>query len=223
MRATAHTSARAICPPFGEKPFRGADVAVAWPLARFQALILNLQVGCHRRKIETFLKKLSARAKVRPDSPLLPISLKSAGETAVTPEGAFRDSPGAGKKCPPQAVDLEIRGSECRNRTKAGLVRKPFESPITGSKRIEAVARRCWIVDTMCAPSARGAATKKHHVIKKSAAVWSHLQQLAPRTHLTLCSERLIHRCTVCAPKAARSTFGDLSSGDLCHERRARH
>ena len=67
MSAIAHKRARAICPPFGEKPCGGKSIAVAWPLARLLALILISEVGHHSPKIETFLKNLRALAKVRSD------------------------------------------------------------------------------------------------------------------------------------------------------------
>ena len=87
MSAIAHKRARAICPPLGEKPFGGKSIAVAWPVARFLALILRLEVGHRSPKIETFLKNLSALAKVRSDPLFLSISLKPAGKTAVNTFG----------------------------------------------------------------------------------------------------------------------------------------
>ena len=43
--AITQSSARAICPPFGLKPFGSFDIAMARPEACFLAFILCLEVG----------------------------------------------------------------------------------------------------------------------------------------------------------------------------------
>lgn len=157
---------------------------MARPLARFQALILSLQVGHHGGKIETFLKKLSALAKVRLDLPLLSISLKFMRKTAVTPHAVIRYSQNAGKICPLQAADLEIRGSKCRNRTSLELGRKPFDSLLVVGTRSKLFSERVGLLTHESATAVLRRTVEKPHVLSEETAVWSLLQQLAPRTHL---------------------------------------
>ena len=50
--AITQSSARAICPPFGLKPFGSPDIAMARPEACFLAFILHLEVGTNPYKFK---------------------------------------------------------------------------------------------------------------------------------------------------------------------------